>query len=430
MASIKRRSVAFFILALAAILISSALLIVAVSEAQSETDIVIKPTPIKHITQVIGSTQSQIHTASLRDANWPIQRLGIPENADSSAVKIGVCDTGGSASPDFGDNIKGGWNCFDDNADYHDIGHHGTDILHVLVNQEFGAMARASIYVYRISNLQSNMSLSAFDKAVDHAVADGVKILICSWGALGAPPSMLQDSVRKARSYGMIIIAGSGNDSADVDSQEYIWNVDDANVLHVAASGFPGNNAATDSDQLDAYSNHGHGRVDLAAPGQALGMGSTDTAYHWVNGTSIAGPWVAVEVSLVWSQDPTRDWRTVRQIVLGTVVRCSELEMKVFSEGRAAVNRALAGDFNVPIDSVSIQRLKLKKTKKLSLSFDTTVLDPASVHSAPVYRVYAGDELIGILTQSGDTLIKGKFAQVKGIQVNSSDGGKDEKSLP
>src|SRR2546423_5205298 len=146
MASVKRRAIAFFILALAAILMSSALPIAAASGAQSEIDIVIRPAPIKHITQVIGSPESQIHTASLRDANWPIQRLGIPENADSSAVKIGVCDTGGSASPEFGENIKGGWNCFDDNADYHDVGHHGTDILHILANQEFGAMARASIY--------------------------------------------------------------------------------------------------------------------------------------------------------------------------------------------------------------------------------------------------------------------------------------------
>jgi len=214
MASVKRRPIAFFILALAAILMFSALPFAAASGGQSENEIIIKPTPIKHIMQVIGSTQSQIHTTSLRDANWPIQRLGIPENADSSAVKIGVCDTGGNLLPEFGDSIKGGWNCFDDNSDYHDIGYHGTDILHVLVNQEFGAMAQASIYVYRISNLQSNMSLSAFDKAVDRAFADGVKILICSWGALGAPPSTLQDSVRKARSYGMIIIAASGNDGA------------------------------------------------------------------------------------------------------------------------------------------------------------------------------------------------------------------------
>src|SRR2546423_1019967 len=374
MASVKRRAIAFFILALAAILMSSALPIAAASGAQSEIDIVIRPAPIKHITQVIESTQSQLHTASMRDVNWPIQRLGIPENADSSAVKIGVCDTGGNLLPEFGENIKGGWNCFDDNADYHDVRHHGTDLLHVLVNQKCGAMTRASIYVYQISDLQGNMSLEAFNKTVDHAVADGVKILLCSWGAREVPPQQLRDTVAKARRYGIILIAATGNDGIDVDSHDDTWNVGDANVIPVASISWPGNSAPDDADALDTFSDRGHGRLDLAAPGQALGPGSTDTSYHWMNGTSIAVPWVAVEVSLVWAQDPTRDWRTVRQIVLATVVRCPDLATKVFSEGRAAVNRALAGNFNVPIDSVSIQRLKLKKAKKLLFSLDTMVL--------------------------------------------------------
>jgi subtilisin family serine protease len=437
MAKFRQKLIAFITFALAAISISSVHLILAVSAAQFEQSTVIRPAPIEHITQVLGSAQPHIQDSSLRDANWPLQRLGIPQNADASNVRIGICDTGGNVFdengiplPEFGGNIAGGWNCFDNNSNFRDVGHHGTDILHVLLNQDFGGLKRASVFVYRISDSASNMNLDAFDHAVERAFREGVRILLCSWGARIAPPQALKDTVAKARKYGMIIIAASGNDGIDVDADHDLWSVPDANVLHIAASSWPGNNAVPDADTLDVYSDYGHGRVDLAAPGQSLGPGSTTTSYHWMNGTSIAVPWVGVEVALVWAQDPTRDWRTVRKIVISTVVRCPHLATMVFTEGRAAVDRALEGNFNPPLDSVGIQRLKLKKAKKLSFSLNTMVLDPTSVHGTPIYRVYADDELIGILNASGDFSIKGKFAQVSNIQVDSSEGGTDKKSIP
>ena len=131
-----------------------------------------------------------------------------------------------------------------------------------------------------------------------------------SWS--GTPYSQaLADAIVAQRQRGILFVAAAGNNSSDNDTlPAYPCSYDLANVICVAAS----------YDALSGFSNYGLGTVHLAAPGEAIWSTVPNNGYEAHDGTSMAAPHVVGTLALLQAQDPSRDWRTLKNLVLaGTV---------------------------------------------------------------------------------------------------------------
>jgi subtilisin family serine protease len=129
-----------------------------------------------------------------------------------------------------------------------------------------------------------------------------------SWGG-GLYSQALADAIAAQRARGILFVVAAGNDGRDNDGVlTYPCAVELTNVICVAAT--------DERDLLAWYSNYGRGTVHLAAPGSEILSTTPASAYGTMSGTSMAAPHVAGVVALLSAQDPTRDWRAVKNLVL------------------------------------------------------------------------------------------------------------------
>jgi subtilisin family serine protease len=138
----------------------------------------------------------------------------------------------------------------------------------------------------------------------------GVNIIATSnsWG--GATFSQaLQDAVQAQMQDNILCIAAAGNDFADNDAvPEYPASIALPNVISVAAT--------DNKDQVATFSDLGRHTVHLGAPGVNILSTTPNDTYSVFSGTSMATPHVAGVAALLKAQDPTRDWRAIKNLIL------------------------------------------------------------------------------------------------------------------
>jgi len=370
--------------------------------------------------------------SSTRAAQWPLGRLGIPDEVDLSGIDIAIVGTGANVLDDIQSGaVVGGWNFYDQNSDYRDVHGHDTHMLEILANREFGGARTARIHIYRVSNPAGNSTFEAFVRCIPQAQTDHIKIMLCAWGGRGNPPDDFVEAIRQARDAGILVVTGVGNDAANIDITPDTWKVADANVFRTAATVWSGNDAPENADTLAGYSASGHGWADVAFPGEAL-TAHTETSATWDTGTSVATAWATVSAAVIWAQNLTQDWRSVKGRMMASVVPCSALADKVFAEGRASVSNALANITRQPLDKVTIKNLKLKNQKKVQFVLEAEMNDMGTPQTLAVYRVYARDLLLGIMEDPGK--FSAKIAKVKpgsavSLTSESSHGGRDDRLI-
>jgi thermitase len=132
-----------------------------------------------------------------------------------------------------------------------------------------------------------------------------------SWG--GEDPSQaLQDAIDAQRQRGILFITAAGNGASDNDSNpQYPASYDLPNVIAVAATN---NNV---NEPLAPFSNFGRHSVHLGAPGNQVLSTTPGNSYSVFGGTSMAAPHVTGVVALLKAADPSRDWRALRNLVIG-----------------------------------------------------------------------------------------------------------------
>jgi|GEM_PF-2021732 len=153
-----------------------------------------------------------------------------------------------------------------------------------------------------------------------------------SWGNM-LPSRALEDAIGAQRARGILFVAAAGNEQENNDLvPQYPCNVDRANVICVADA----------YDQVVIYSNWGAATVHLGAPGTSVLSTYPGNRYEMRDGTSMATPHVTGALVLLKAQEPNRDWRALKNLVMtGTQPPTfGQLRMTV-TNGRLDAARAL-----------------------------------------------------------------------------------------
>ncbi len=126
--------------------------------------------------------------------------------------------------------------------------------------------------------------------------------------------STLRDEIKNLKSLGIMVTAAAGNDGWDLDDKGkniYPACYNEENVISVAAMDHNGN--------MPAWSNRGTTRVDLAAPGNSIISTVRNNDYAYMSGTSMATPYVAGTMALLFSYEPSLTVARAREVLLGGV---------------------------------------------------------------------------------------------------------------
>jgi hypothetical protein len=129
-----------------------------------------------------------------------------------------------------------------------------------------------------------------------------------SWGG-NLFTQALQDAITAQANDGILLIAAAGNNFADND------------ILPTYPASFflPNIISAAATDRTDAivpFSDIGRHTVHLAAPGSEILSTTPNNTYSVFSGTSMAAPHVTGVAALLKAQDPTRDWRAIKNLIL------------------------------------------------------------------------------------------------------------------
>lgn len=157
--------------------------------------------------------------------------------------------------------------------------------------------------------------------AIRYAADQGAGIISMSFGKTYSPQkSTVDDAVKYADSKGVLMVHAAGNDSEDNDKKPsfptpfYASGGRAQNWIEVGASSWRG------GDSLVApFSNYGHQKVDVFAPGVDILSTVPGGGYERESGTSMAAPVVAGIAALLMSYYPELSAGDVKRIILATV---------------------------------------------------------------------------------------------------------------
>lgn len=263
----------------------------------------------------------------------------------SAPVTVAVLDTGVDlAHPDFEGRVVSGFDFEDGDPDSSDDHFHGTHVAGIIAaatNNRRGVAGMswgAKLLAVKVMDAKGKGSDCDIVAGMVYAAQQGAKVENLSLGGtyLGCPTAM-EEAIAYAKQRGTLIVAAAGNAAKQGNPVEYPGGC--AGVLTVAAS--------DQRDRIAPFSEHGP-QIVVSAPGvHILSTYRTkggEHKYAYLDGTSMATPFVSGLAALLFSAHPT--W-TPDQVFQRIATTSDDLGAKgrddYFGSGRINAARALRG---------------------------------------------------------------------------------------
>ena len=220
----------------------------------------------------------------------------------NSSILVAIVDTGIDWNhPDLSANyVPLGYDWVNDDSDPNDDNGHGTHVAGIVaavINNSIGVAGLSQVRIMAEKALNASGYGNAYDlaEAITHAVDEGAKIIVMSWGS-NLSSIILHNAIKYAYRAGALLVAAAGNDATSEETYPAAWS----EVIAVSAT--------DKNDNLASFSNFGDW-IELAAPGVDIFSTIPDDTYAYMSGTSMAAPFVAGVAALAWSVYPelTRD---------------------------------------------------------------------------------------------------------------------------
>ncbi|KNY27954.1 S8 family serine peptidase [Pseudobacteroides cellulosolvens] len=327
-----------------------------------------------------------------------------------------------------------GWDFANNDSDPMDDNKHGTHcagIIGAAANNGYGIAGvnwNVSIAALKFLDSDGFVALSDAAQAINYAVKMNIPITSNSWGGGGNAP-ILEEAFKYASDNGVLSVVSAGNSGRNVDVYPH----------YPAAYTYPGiiSVAATDhNDNPAQFSNYGKSTIDLAAPGVSIYSTIPGNQYAFMNGTSMAAPYVTGAAALIKSYDKSLTGLDIKNLIMSSVDQIDSLMNRTVSGGRLNVYKALNSMVETPIPTPDPETGKLSvmaynlSTQNLSNNIYTdflltntrdTLVNLSDVKLRYYYTIDGEKEQNFWCDWSsvGNSIIKGTFAKFNTYKNNA-----------
>jgi len=228
--------------------------------------------------------------------DWGIEKTNTPKawnlNYTGKGIKVAVLDTGIATHSDV--YVSGGVSFAPYTTSYNDDNGHGTHVAGIIGAENndqgtVGVAPDAELYAVKVLGSNGSGYTSDIVSGIDWAIANNMDIINMSLGTQ-TESLALKDAVTRAINSGIVVVAAAGNDGNSLgtgDTVDFPARYD--NVISVAA---------IDSNNNKAYFSSAGPSVDVAAPGVSIYSTLNTGGYGYMQGTSMASPYVAGVLAL------------------------------------------------------------------------------------------------------------------------------------
>ncbi len=230
---------------------------------------------------------------------WGLSKINAPAAwalSKGDGVLIAVLDTGADFShPDLAGKLRSDidWDFVNDDNDASDDNGHGTHVSGIAAaatNNSTGVAGvgwNAIILPLKVMDSGGSGNSFVLARAIQYAADKRARVINMSLGGAYSCPSHLQEAINYAYNRGVLLVAAAGNDGRN----QSVFPANCTHVLGVAAT--------TSSDGRASFSNYGN-HVSVAAPGVYIRSTCKGGGYCYMQGTSMATPFVAGVAALVY----------------------------------------------------------------------------------------------------------------------------------
>jgi len=227
---------------------------------------------------------------------WGIERIFADlawSKSKGNGIKVAILDTGIDLDhPDLQSNIKGNSNFIKPKKGGDDDNGHGTHVAGITAAVDndicvIGTGPEISLYAIKVLDKKGNGYLSDLIDALNWSVENGIQVINMSFGSITDNASF-DEAINKAYTAGITMLASAGNNGSSGGTIEY-------------PAKYPEVIAVSAMDQFNrfaAFSSYGL-EIDLIAPGVNILSTYKKGSLAYMEGTSMAAPFVTGTVALL-----------------------------------------------------------------------------------------------------------------------------------
>ncbi|MFT6068349.1 MAG: subtilisin family serine protease [Bacteriovoracaceae bacterium] len=231
-----------------------------------------------------------------------------------------------------------------DMKDTHSHGTHVSGIIGATQNNNVGIAGVASnvkiMGIRTVPNNGDELDVDVIESFL-YAAKNGAKIINCSFGKAHNEGGMAVSETIKhiGETYGVLVIAASGNSSQNIDSRlTYPASFENDHLMVIASTSNRGG--------MSYFSNYGKKNVDLAAPGSSVYSTTPNNRYSSMSGTSMASPAAAGVAAEVLSHNPALGPVELKTLLMDSTTKVGRFSSKLVTGGRINLYNALQQALN------------------------------------------------------------------------------------